>query len=81
MNDRIDSKFEVVWSKKDSRHLGATSEGRRLRSSFDVFDFVNNAIDAGVNEAKKNNDAALKVNSKDIEKTSALLKKHIDKGA
>lgn len=35
-------------------------EGRRLRSAFDVFDFVNNAVSSGVKEAKHTQKDVLK---------------------
>ena len=45
--------MEIVFGRRDSRHLSASpEEGRRLRSAFDVFDFVNNAISSGVKDAK-----------------------------
>ena len=49
-----------VYNRKDSRHLkAARQEGRRLDTAFDVFDFVNNGISSGVQEAKMNTDLAL----------------------
>lgn len=47
------------FSSHGGRHLGAATEGRRLRSSFDVFDFVNNAIDSGVKKAHHNQHKAI----------------------
>ena len=44
-----------MFGRRDSRHLSSAApekEARRLRSAFDVFDFVNNAISSGVKEAK-----------------------------
>ena len=57
---------QIVIRKKDRRHLGdslSNVEGRRLRSAFDVFDFVNNAVSSGVNKAKK--DPAKKIENID----------------
>lgn len=51
----MDEEMQLVFGRKDSRHLSEAApqqEGRRLRSAFDVFDFVNNAISSGVKEAK-----------------------------
>ena len=50
---------QILFSRKDSRNLSASQSGRRLRSSFDVFDIVNNAISSGVKEAKKTTNKAL----------------------
>lgn len=57
MSQKNDIKYkgeqqQVVFGRKDSRHLQAASEGRRLSSAFDVFDFVNNGISSGVSTAK-----------------------------
>ena len=53
INDLIDQQMSIVFGRRDQRHLSsAAPEGRRLRSAFDVFDFVNNAISSGVKEAK-----------------------------
>ena len=60
---------QVVIRKKDRRHLGdslSNVEGRRLRSAFDVFDFVNNAVSSGVNKAKKDTDKVIKSLSKQL---------------
>ena len=55
--------------RKDRRHLGDSvpAEGRRLRSAFDVFDFVNNAVSSGVQDAKSKTDKVLKSLAKQIE--------------
>ena len=50
---------QKTFSSKDRRHLGAASQGRHLRSSFAVFDFVNNALDSGVKKAHHNQNNAL----------------------
>jgi len=48
INDLIDKQMAIVFGRSDQRHLSSAPEGRRLRSAFDVFDFVNNAISSGV---------------------------------
>ena len=57
-------------TKKDRRHLGdslSNVEGRRLRSAFDVFDFVNNAVSSGVKKAKNDTGNVLKSLKKQLE--------------
>ena len=90
---------QVVIRKKDRRHLGdslSNVEGRRLRSAFDVFDFVNNAVSSGVNKAKKDTNKVIKslskqlkpsaenvanAVSKDVKTLEKVIKKEIDKEA
>ena len=54
MNEMQRGNDELVFGRRGSRHLSAAAapEGRRLRSSFDAFDLVNNAITSGVKQAK-----------------------------
>ena len=56
MQEMFEKEMSVVFTRRDSRHLSSAAapekESRRLRSAFDVFDFVNNAISSGVKEAK-----------------------------
>ena len=58
------NKKNVMFGKRDSRHLQESMAGeagaRRLRSAFDVFDFVSNAIDSGVKKAKHSQNKALR---------------------
>ena len=55
--------------------MSASQSGRRLRSSFDVFDIVNNAISSGVKEAKKTTNKALN----DVKKLVNQSEQDIDK--
>ena len=52
MQEMFEKEMSVVFGRRDSRHLSSAAapekESRRLRSAFDVFDFVNNAISSGV---------------------------------
>lgn len=69
-------------TKKDRRHLGdslSNVEGRRLRSAFDVFDFVNNAVSSGVNKAKKDTDKAIKSLSKQLKPAADEIAHAIEK--
>lgn len=60
MNDILDKQKEIIYTREDSRHLSlAATEGRRLRSAFDIFDFVDNAVSSGVAEARHNTKKAL----------------------
>ena len=90
---------QIIITKKDRRHLGdslSNVEGRRLRSAFDVFDFVHNAVSSGVNKAKKDTKNVVKSLSKqlkpavdeiskDVKKlediSKKVIKEEIDKGA
>lgn len=58
MNDILDKQKEIIYTREDSRHLNI-KEGRRLRSAFDVFDFIDNAVSSGVAEARHNTNKAL----------------------
>lgn len=77
-----------MWEKKQDwsgkghgRHLQQVSEGRRLKSAFDVFDFVNNAISSGVKEAKRSTDNALKKFGKDVKSLVNKGEKEVSKEA
>ena len=88
---------QVVIRKKDRRHLRdsvSNAEGRRLRSAFDVFDFVHNAVSSGVNKAKKDRKNVIKslskqlkpaaehvasAVSKDVKKLDKVIKKELAK--
>jgi hypothetical protein len=64
-------KKDAKFGKRDSRHLQSMrgeTEGRRLRSAFDVFDFVSNAIDSGVKKAKHSQNKALREFTEEVEK-------------
>lgn len=55
LDEMFEKNKQVVFGRKDQRHLSSAApqqEGRRLRSAFDVFDFVNNAITSGVKNAQ-----------------------------
>jgi len=52
---------QFFGQRNNGRHLEPSErEGRRLRSAFDVFDFVNNALNQGVQQAKHSTDSILK---------------------
>ena len=55
------------------------NEARRLRSAFDVFDFVNNAISSGVKEAKHSQNKVLKEALGEAEKLLAPVAKDVNK--
>jgi len=48
--------------------MAGESGARRLRSAFDVFDFVSNAIDSGVKKAKHSQNKALREFTEGAEK-------------
>ena len=61
---------------ENGRHLQATKgQTRRLRSAFDVFDFVTNAVDSGVRKAKQTTEKALK----EVAKIDRAAMKELDK--
>ena len=66
----------MISRKNNRRHLAdsVSTEGRRLRSAFDVFDFVNNAVSSGVDKAKKNTDKVLKSLKKQLEPAAKDLR-------
>ena len=58
----------------NGRHLQSSDrQPRRLRSAFDVFDFVSNAVDSGVRKAKQSTEKALKEVAKLDQKASQAV--------
>ena len=73
---------QIIITKKDRRHLGdsvSNVEGRRLRSAFDVFDFVQNAVSSGVNKAKKDTKNVVKSLSKQLKPAVDEISKDVKK--
>ena len=73
---------QIIITKKDRRHLGdavSNVEGRRLRSAFDVFDFVHNAVSSGVNKAKKDTKNVVKSLSKQLKPAVDEISKDVKK--